>query len=155
MARIRRLQHAVLNCRNVEASVKFYTEALGMEVVNYDRDRRMAFLSFGAEHHSIALFQFPTEGAMLEPNRVGLHHLALEVEGGEDELKELYARLQAHDVRIDALMDHVMSRSVYFFDPDGNRLEIFYDMMPADAKEWLHAHGGVAKPLVLDKIEVS
>jgi len=47
--------------------------------------------------------------------------------------------------------DHGMTHSVYFFDPDGNRLEIFCDMMPAEAKQWLHEHGGVAKPLVLEE----
>jgi catechol 2,3-dioxygenase len=155
MAKIRRLQHAVLNCRDVEASMKFYTESLGMEVVSYNPERKMAFLSFGIEHHDIALFQFPTDTAMLEPNHLGLNHLALEIEGGEDQLKELYVRLKAHKVRIDRLTDHVMSRSVYFFDPDGNRLEIFCDMMPGEAKQWLHEHGGVAKPLALEEAVTS
>jgi catechol 2,3-dioxygenase len=150
MAKIRRVQHCVLNCRDVEASKQFYTEVLGMEVVSYNQERKMAFLSFGTEHHDIALFQFPTEAAALEPNHLGLNHLALEIEGGEDQLKELYARLTAHQVRIDRVTDHVMSRSVYFFDPDGNRLEIFCDMMPGKAKQWLHDHGGVAKPLTLE-----
>lgn len=151
MANIRRLQHVVLNCRNVEASMKFYAEILGMEVVSYNRERKMAFLSFGTEHHDIALFQFSTDAGVLEPNHLGLNHLALEIEGGEDELKTLYARLKAHDVRIDRLTDHVMTHSVYFFDPDGNRLEIFCDMMPGEAKQWLHDHGGVAKPLALEE----
>jgi hypothetical protein len=39
---------------------------------------------------------------------------------------------------------------VYFFDPDGNRLEIFADLMPVEGKQWLHEHGGVAKPWTLD-----
>jgi catechol 2,3-dioxygenase len=155
MAKIRRLQHVVLNCRDVEASMTFYTKILGMEVVSYNPERKMAFLSFGTEHHDIALFQFPTEAAMLEPHHLGLNHLALEIEGGEEQLQELYARLKAHDVRIDRLTDHVMSRSVYFFDPDGNRLEIFCDMMPGAAKQWLHDHGGVAKPLVLEEATTS
>ena len=45
MAKIRRLQHCVLNCRDVEASKRFYTEVLGMEVVSYNQERKMAFLS--------------------------------------------------------------------------------------------------------------
>jgi len=155
MAKIRRLQHAVLNCRDVEASKKFYAEILGMEVVSYDRERKMAFLSFGGEHHNIALFQFPSDTAMIEPNHLGLNHLALEIEGGEDELKALHDRLKAHDVRIDRLTDHVISRSVYFFDPDGNRLEIFSDMMADEAKQWLHEHGGVAKPWALEQAVTS
>jgi catechol 2,3-dioxygenase len=152
MAKIRRLQHAVLNCRDVEASMKFYTEVLGMEVVSYNPERKMAFLSFGAEHHDIALFQLATDEPPLEPNHLGLNHLALELEGGEEQLREFYQRLKAHGVRIDRTTDHVMSRSVYFFDPDGNRLEIFCDMMPGRAKQWLHEHGGVAKPLALEEV---
>lgn len=155
MAKIRRLQHAVFNCRDVEVSMKFYAEILGMEVVSYNPERKMAFLSFGTEHHEIALFQFPTDAAALEPNRLGLNHLALEIEGGEDQLKALYDHFTAHGVRIDRLTDHVMTRSVYFFDPDGNRLEIFCDMMPGEAKQWLHNHGGVAKPLALEAAATS
>jgi catechol 2,3-dioxygenase len=155
MAKIRRLQHAVFNCRDVETSMKFYTDALGMEVVSYDRERKMAFLSFGVMHHDIALFQFATDAPMLEANRVGLNHLALEIDGGEDQLKELYNRFKAQGVRIDRTTDHVMTRSVYFFDPDGNRLEIFCDLMPADAKQWLHDNGGVAKPWTPEKAETA
>jgi catechol 2,3-dioxygenase len=150
MAKIRKLQHAVFNCRNVEASMKFYTEMLGMEVVSYNPERKMAFLSFGGEHHNIALFQWATNTAAVDPDHVGLNHLALEIEGGEDELKALYEHLKAHDVQVDRVTDHVISRSVYFFDPDGNRLEIFADMMADKAKQWLHDNGGVAKPLTLE-----
>ena len=45
-----------------------------------------------------------------------------------------------------------MSQSIYFFDPDGNRLEIFADMLHDEAKEWLHQNGGVAKPLQLEEV---
>jgi catechol 2,3-dioxygenase len=152
MAKIRRLQHAVFNCRDVEASMKFYTEMLGMDVVSYNPERKMAFLSFGDEHHNIALFQWATNTAMVDPNHVGLNHLALEIEGGEDELKVLYEHLKAHGVPVDRTTDHVISRSVYFFDPDGNRLEIFADMMADKARQWLHDNGGVATPLTLEPI---
>jgi catechol-2,3-dioxygenase len=132
--------------------VKFYTEALGMEVVSYDPERKMAFLSFGSEHHNIALFQISPAGGRPQPQQVGLNHLALEIEGGEEELRALHARLTGQGVRIDRLTDHVMTRSVYFFDPDGNRLEIFCDLMPDDGKQWLHDHGGVAKPWTLESV---
>ena len=151
MARINRLQHIVLNCRNVAASVDFYTNILGMEVVSYNRERDMAFLSFGAEHHDIALFPYREPADRLEKNHLGLNHIALEIEGGPTELRELYSKLKASGVEIDGTLDHVMSQSVYFFDPDGNRLEIFADMLHEEAKDWLHENGGVAKPLVLEE----
>ena len=155
MAKIRRLQHAVLNCRDVEASKKFYAEILGMEVVSYNRERKMAFLSFGDEHHNIALFEWATNTDMVDPNHVGLNHLALEIEGGEEELKALHDHLKARGVQIDRTTDHVISRSVYFFDPDGNRLEIFADLMADKAKQWLHDNGGVAKPFALEPAATS
>jgi catechol-2,3-dioxygenase len=40
IAKIRRLQHCVLKCRDVEVSKQFYTEVLGMEVVSYNPERK-------------------------------------------------------------------------------------------------------------------
>jgi Glyoxalase/Bleomycin resistance protein/Dioxygenase superfamily len=43
-------------------------------------------------------------------------------------LGEAYRTLHEHGVRIERAMDHVNQRSIYFADPDGNRLEIYYEM---------------------------
>ncbi len=152
MARINRLQHIVLNCRDVDASIDFYTRVLGMEIVSHNPDRNMAFLSFGKEHHDIALFPYREPADRLEKNHLGLNHIALEIEGGEQELRDYYQHLKTNEVEIDGTMDHVMSQSIYFFDPDGNRIEVFADMLHDEAKEWLHQNGGVAKPLVLEEV---
>ena len=40
-------------------SVDFYTKALGLEVVDLKENHRAAFLSFGSQHHDIALFAAP------------------------------------------------------------------------------------------------
>jgi catechol 2,3-dioxygenase len=125
MAKINKVGHVVLNVKDVEASVNFYREALGMEVMRL-REGNAAFLSFGTQHHDIALFKAP-EGA--EPGTLGLNHIALQIEGGETELRQLYGRLIQHGAKIDRTTDHGMTHSVYFFDPDGNRLEIFCEMM--------------------------
>ena len=125
MARINKVGHVVLNVQDVEASAKFYTEALGMQVMRL-REGSAAFLSFGTQHHDIALFKAP-EGS--EKGGLGLNHIALQIEGGETELRQLYGRILQHGAKIDFTTDHGMTRSVYFFDPDGNRLEIFCEMM--------------------------
>jgi catechol 2,3-dioxygenase len=125
MARINKVGHVVLNVKDVEASVQFYTEALGMEVMRL-REGNAAFLSFGTQHHDIALFKAP-EGA--EMGKLGLNHIAFQIEGGETELRQLYGRLVQHGAKVDYTTDHGMTHSVYFFDPDGNRLEIFCEMM--------------------------
>lgn len=129
MARINKVGHVVLSVKDVEASAKFYAEALGMEVMRL-REGNAAFLSFGTQHHDIALFKAP-EGA--EKGQLGLNHIAFQIEGGETELRQLYGRLIQHGTKVDYTTDHGMTHSVYFFDPEGNRLEIFCDVMDPEA----------------------
>ena len=62
----------------------------------------------------------------------------MQIEGGEEELKVLYGRLLNAGARIDHTTDHGLTRSVYFFDPDGNRLEIFCEMMAMGRLQELH-----------------
>jgi catechol-2,3-dioxygenase len=85
----------------------------------------------------------------------GLAHTALEIEGGQDQLRELYERLKRYGARVEFTADHVLTKSVYFFDPDGNRLEIFSQELPgASAKQYLHeaqATADVMRPLDLEK----
>src|SRR5919108_264597 len=130
MAKIKKVGHVVLGVRDPQRSIKFYTEALGMELVNVLEEMQMAFLSFGERHHDIALFKAP-EGA--EMGQLGLNHIAFQIEGGETELRQLYGRLVQHGAKVDYTTDHGMTHSVYFFDPDGNRLEIFSEVMDPEA----------------------
>jgi catechol 2,3-dioxygenase len=125
MARINKVGHVVLNVKDVAASVKFYTEALGMEVMRL-REGNAAFLSFGTQHHDIALFKASEDAGM---GKLGLNHIAFQVDGGETELRQIYGRLVQYGAKVDHTTDHGMTHSVYFFDPDGNRLEIFCDVM--------------------------
>jgi catechol 2,3-dioxygenase len=46
-------------------------------------------------------------------------------------LKDAYATLQEHDVAISRTIDHVSQKSIYFNDPDGNTLEIYYELPDA------------------------
>ena len=69
----------------------------------------------------------------------GLAHTALEIEGAGEQLRELYGRLKRFGARVEFTTDHVLTKSVYFFDPGGNRLEIFsQELSSASAKQCLH-----------------
>ena len=152
MAKINKVGHVVLNVRDVNASVAFYTEALGMEVMTHNPERQMAFLSFGTQHHDIALFQAP---AGAERGTLGINHIAMQIEGGEEELRQLYGRLLKAGVQIDRTTEHSTTLSVYFLDPDGNRLEIFAEKMsPEEGMKTLREGGGTNKPLALEPISV-
>ncbi len=138
MARVSKVGHVVLGVRDPQASVKFYTEALGMEEVNLLElgDMKMAFLSFGERDHDIALIQVPQD----EPvGSSGFAHTALEIEGGEDQLKELYQKLKDYGATVEMTADHIITKSFYCFDPDGNRLELFAQILEQqEAKQVLH-----------------
>jgi hypothetical protein len=43
-------------------------------------------------------------------------------------LKDAYFTLQDHGVEVVRVVDHVSQKSIYFHDPDGNRLEIYYEL---------------------------
>ncbi len=144
MARIARVSHVVLNVKDPEASAKWYSEVLGMETMNYAEGLGMAFLSFGTLDHDIALIKAP-EG--VETGSPGLSHTALSIEGGEEELKEIYGRIKASGAKIDFLADHGLTKSFYFFDPDGNRLEVFFQALHGDeAMDFMKNVGAVLEP---------
>jgi catechol 2,3-dioxygenase len=112
---------------------------------------QMAFLSFGERDHDIAVIKVPDDQPV---GSSGLAHTALEIEGGQEQLRELYHRLKSYGARVEFTVDHVLTKSVYFFDPDGNRLEIFsQELPPTDAKQFLHdarAATDVMRPLDLE-----
>ena len=153
MARVNKVGHVVLNVKDVDASIKFYTEALGLELMAHNTERHMAFLSFGTQHHDIALFKAPV-GA--EQGGLGLNHIAMQIDGGLEELRELHGRLLTAGAEVQRTTDHSTTFSVYFIDPDGNRLEIFADKWePEEGRRILREGGGRNEPLVLEPVTTS
>jgi catechol 2,3-dioxygenase len=144
MARIARVSHVVLNVKDPEASAKWYSEVLGMETMSYHPGLGMAFLSFGTLDHDIALIRVP-EG--VETGSPGLSHTALSIDGGEEELKEIYGKIRASGAKIDFVADHGLTKSFYFFDPDGNRLEVFFQNLHGEeAMTFMRETGAMLDP---------
>ncbi len=131
----KQLGHLVLRVRDLDRSEQFYTDVLGLHVTN-KRPGRMVFLSAGGDaSHELALMPVAADAPGPEPTRVGLYHFAWEMQSFDD-LKRLYKHMQAQKVNIGGIGDHGISVGVYFFDPDGNEIEVFYEMpkseWPAD-----------------------
>ena len=122
MVRPKRIGHVVLSVRDLAESERFYTDVLGFRV-SLKRDNG-TFLTCGKIHHDLALFQAPEDAA--PAGDLGLNHIAVQIEN-LDELKEVHRRLKSCGARIDHLTDHGMTKSVYFRDPDGNRIEYFFN----------------------------
>ncbi len=127
--RIQRIGHVVLKVRNLERSVAFYRDVLGLREVA--RWRRMVFFSQGEQHHDLALLEVGETAAPPDGAGVGLYHVAFKVGDSLEDLRAVRATLDAHGVRIAALSDHRVSQSIYLSDPDGNGLELYVDADPA------------------------
>jgi len=136
MTKILGIRHAVLGVRDPQRSISFYTEALGMELVTFLEDMQMAFLSFGERDHDLALIKVPEEQPV---GSSGLSHIAFEIDGGPEQLQELCSRLKERGIDTEMTADHVLTQSLYFLDPDGNRFELFSQVLPGpEAKRYLH-----------------
>ena len=154
---IRRLGHVVLNCKDLAASERFYTDVLGFQVSDRYPEAMvpggMVFLRCATDHHTVAL----VGGA--HPDRGNpLNHFAFEV-ATLDEVFRARDVLRQHDVPIvfEWRRRAGCQIAVEFLDPDGNNLEIYWNLdqvgtdgtvRPAD--EWRQAltlEDAVANPV--------
>ena len=136
----------VVAARDEAKSKDFYTRTLGLQVAHEDTERGTVFLSFGKEHHDLALFQLAT-GEPPTAAQPGLHHMAWQL-GSFEELLSAYRELKAMGVPVEATIEHNVTRSVYFPDPDGNRVELYCDMVE-DGFETMRTVGPRRDPLDL------
>ncbi len=126
-----RLSHAVLYVRDLEPMLDFYTGTLGFSVSdrgpldpNDPEGIQVVFMTqTGSDHHQLAFANVRQDEA---PSNT-LDHLAFRV-GSFSDVKEMAAKLQA-DGRASELgpVNHGNAWSVYFRDPEGNRIEVFCD----------------------------
>lgn len=131
---ITRLNHAVLYVRDLETSVRFYTDVLGFTVIPMTPEgfKGAAFLQApgSINDHDLGLFEVGPVGASgAGRSTVGLYHLAWEVDT-LGELERLSAVLAAHGA-LGGSSDHGTTKSLYGADPDGLEFEIAW-IVPAD-----------------------
>ncbi len=151
MIQAHKLGHVVLKVRDAARSRDFYTRALGLRVAHEDLAQGTVFLSFGREHHDLALFQMAT-GETPGATQPGLHHMAWQL-GSFEELQAAYQELKAAGVPIESTIEHNVTRSVYFPDPDGNRVELYCDMVE-NGFETMRTLGPRREPLDLEQVPV-
>jgi len=119
-----RLGHAHLKVRDLNRSVDFYTRFFDLTVVE-QVSGHYAFLSGGPVHHEIALQQVGASAPAATPHGVGLYHVAFEVPDRRA-FALAYRALTEAGLPV-ATVDHRISWAMYFDDPDGNGLEIYWD----------------------------
>jgi catechol 2,3-dioxygenase-like lactoylglutathione lyase family enzyme len=162
MFELRKIGHVVLNVIDLEVSVRFYTEVLGLKISDRYPDAMvpggMVFMRCNTDHHGVALV-----GGANKHERTSLNHFAFEV-GSPDEVFRARAWLRQHEVPIvfEGRRRAGCQLAVEFTDPDGNNLEIYWglDQIGADgqarpAGEWRPARtleDAVANPVTGQRI---
>jgi catechol 2,3-dioxygenase len=151
MIQLQRLGHVLLRVANIERSKAFYTKTLGFEVVEEDPKHGGVFMSLGEHGHTLDLFQAdnPPKVEPASPSRVGVHHIAFMVDS-DKALKDAYFTLQDQGIEVVRAVDHVSQKSIYFNDPDGNRLEIYYEL-PNAPEMFRQGRGDRDEPLVFQR----
>ena len=133
------IDHVNIFVRNAQRSYEWYQDVFGFHTqdIFYHQGTekpRAVFLSADPDHaHDIALFEVGENAALQEKGQVGLNHVAWRMENLDD-LKEMYGRLQARGVKT-RVADHTISLGVYFSDPDGNGLEVYYELPRSEWKQ--------------------
>lgn len=125
-----KLAHVVLKTAQPAAMIGWYVEVLDAQVV-FENDR-LAFLTYDLEHHRVAIVKMPRPlravglGARYLRKLHGVDHIAFTY-ATLGELMATYRRLAARGIRPVWCINHGPTTSMYYEDPDGNRLELQYD----------------------------
>jgi lactoylglutathione lyase len=122
---IRKLEHIGVYVQNMDESIRFYTEVIGMKLVDrkmVNAEVELGFLSFpGSENIEIELIGRGTDGI----SDAGIvHHIAFTVNDIEAELQ----RLKGLGIRmLDETPREILGdvKIAFFFGPNGERLELF------------------------------
>jgi catechol 2,3-dioxygenase len=131
-----RLEHLVLNVRDIEASHRFYTEVLGFQQCG-DLTHTMTMRFYRSDptrHHDLALVELadpeqagPVQPWTMDPVRIGVNHFAIGYPDRESWLAQL-RHMKALGVEFLVRGNHGMSHSAYIADPDGYGIEVLYNL---------------------------
>ncbi len=151
------LGHIVLNVANLKKSEQFYRSILGMKVSARNRRTKMTFLSFGREHHDVALMELP-KGAKIADRKATpkVHHFCIYV-SSQEEVDALYPVLKRHRIPIVSgpeFLEVAGNRSISFLDPDSNRVEIACNTNKFEFDNRKQSNKNLQKPLTSEVTDV-
>lgn len=127
MLNLKRVHHVAIICSDYTVSKHFYTEILGLKVLQevYRSERASYKLDLAVNGmYQIELFSFPDPPERLShPEGKGLRHLAFEVDNLSASVAELNKNgITTEDIRVD---QYSQKRFVFFSDPDGLPIELY------------------------------
>jgi catechol 2,3-dioxygenase len=137
------VNHLVLTVRDIQASHEFYTDKLGFEKCG-ELSGPLAgsdmwfYRGHPSSHHDFALVQVKDRAGVSDPTpwqgffperAVGINHVAIGYPS-RDEWLERLKTLKAKGVDFIIRGNHGMTHSAYISDPDGNGIEVLYEVPP-------------------------
>jgi catechol 2,3-dioxygenase-like lactoylglutathione lyase family enzyme len=138
MALLQRIHHVAYRCRDAKQTVEWYQKHLGMDFVLAIAEDNVpstgapdpymhVFLDAG-QGNVLAFFELPNSPPMGRDGNTPewVQHIAFKV-GSLDELLATKARLEAAGIEVVGPTEHTIFKSIYFFDPNGHRLELAVD----------------------------
>lgn len=147
---IKSLHHVAYRCKDARETADFYTRILGLEYAMALAEDRVPstgehspymHVFFRMDDGSyVAFFEVPESPPMRRDANTPawVQHLALRVPD-EATLFRYKAKLESHGLEVVGPTDHVFCKSIYFFDPNGHRLELTVDTMTPQMTERLAA----------------
>jgi len=156
-APVLRLHHYAYRCRDAEETRQFYEDILGLPLVHVVKESFVpstgektpfAHVFFELKDGSCIAFFDLGDDVKPEPSPntpPWVNHLALKVPSVRD-VEIMKARLEAHGINVLGVTDHGFVKSIYFFDPNGIRLEFTAETVTQDeVKEYArNAHSALA-----------
>jgi len=121
--KVAELGHVGIRCFDVEKQLEFYTQVLGLLVTDHDPGLGNYFLSARPdyEHHELLL----AKGRDVAADGKLIQQISFRCETFQD-VAGLYRQLKEYGTRFDMIVSHGNAVGVYFFDPEGNRAEVYW-----------------------------
>lgn len=126
--RVRELGHVSLFVRDLETSIRFYGDILGLKDVGRGKGGRIAFFTTGPHHHDLSIEVARTDAPPLPKGAPGLYHIAFQVGTTRDDLAAACRWVETHGLLPFGEMNGSESASFSIRDPDGHEIELYVDL---------------------------
>lgn len=142
---IEKIHHVAYRCKDAKETVEWYKKNLNMDfILAFAEDHVPSTKAFDPYMHLfldagngnvLAFFELPTQPEMGRDENTPkwVQHIALKVKD-RNALIEAKSHLEENGVDVLGITNHGIFHSIYFFDPNGHRLELAYDDEKAPEK---------------------